>query len=135
MHIWTGFIRISLKDGNVQNLECRRNGTDLTFQSRRNVSRRNGSRRNGSRRNRNTPDKQCIVKIKQLTPVQKPIEHFFNCRNFILGARHFVESHFVGTTFGRIRLLVDVTFRRVRHSVEKNIQVRHFVEMVNSIIF
>ena len=34
-------------------------------------------------------------------------------------ARHFVESHFVGTTFGRIRLLVDVTFRRVRHSVEK----------------
>ena len=46
------------------------------------------------------------------------------------GARHFVESHFVGTTFGRIRLLVDVTFRRVRHSVEKNIQVRHFVEMV-----
>ena len=35
------------------------------------------------------------------------------------GARHFVESHFVGTTFGRIRLLVDVTFRRVRHSVEK----------------
>ena len=37
------------------------------------------------------------------------------------GARHFVESHFVGTTFGRIRLLVDVTFRRVRHSVEKKI--------------
>ena len=36
-----------------------------------------------------------------------------------MGARHFVESHIVGTTFGRIRLLVDVTFRRVRHSVEK----------------
>ena len=29
-------------------------------------------------------DKQCIVKIKQLTPVQKPLEHFFNCSNFIL---------------------------------------------------
>ena len=37
------------------------------------------------------------------------------------GARHFVESHFVGTTFGRIRLSVDVTFRGVRHSVEKKI--------------
>ena len=36
-------------------LECRRNGTDLTFESRRNGSRRNGSRRNGSRRNGNTP--------------------------------------------------------------------------------
>ena len=34
-----------------KNLECRRNGTDLTFESRRNGSRRNGSRRNGSRRN------------------------------------------------------------------------------------
>ena len=50
------------------------------------------------------------------------------------GARHFVESHFVGTTSGRIRLLVDVTSRQVRHSVEKNSQVRHSVEMVNSII-
>ena len=43
-----------------KNLECRRNGTDLTFESRqnessRNGSRRNGSRRNGSRRNGNTP--------------------------------------------------------------------------------
>ena len=36
----------------------------------------------------------------------------------VRGARHFVESHFVGTTFGRIRLLVDVTFRRVQHSVD-----------------
>ena len=34
-----------------KNLECRRNGTDLTFESRRNGSRRNGSRRNGSGRN------------------------------------------------------------------------------------
>ena len=43
-----------------KNLECRRNGTDLSFESRRNGSRRNGSRRNGrrrngSRRNGNTP--------------------------------------------------------------------------------
>ena len=43
-----------------KNLECRRNGTDLTFESRRNGSRRKGSRRNGSgqngsRRNGNTP--------------------------------------------------------------------------------
>ena len=45
-----------------------------------------------------------------------------------------MACHFVGTTFGCIRLLVDVTFRRVRHSVEKNSQVRHSVEMVNSII-
>ena len=52
----------------------------------------------------------------------------------LVGARQFVESHFVGTTFGRIRLLFEMTFRRVRHSVENNIQVRHFVEMVNSII-
>ena len=37
----------------------------------------------------------------------------------VSGARHSVESHFVGTTFGRIRLLVDMTFRRVRPSVEK----------------
>ena len=29
------------------------------------------------------------------------------------GARHLVESHFVGTTFGRIQHLVDVTVRRV----------------------
>ena len=49
-------------------------------------------------------------------------------------AQHFVESHFVGTTFGRIRRLVEVIFHRVRHSVEKNSQVRHSVEMVNSII-
>ena len=34
-----------------KNIESRRNGTDLTFESRRNGSRRNGSRRNGSRRN------------------------------------------------------------------------------------
>ena len=54
---------------------------------------------------------------------------------FQVGARHFVERHFVGTTFGRIRLLVDVTFRQVRHSVEKNNQVRHSIELVNSIIF
>ena len=33
------------------NLECRRNGTYLTFESRQNGSRRNGSRPNGSRRN------------------------------------------------------------------------------------
>ena len=51
-----------------------------------------------------------------------------------MGARHFVESHFIGTTFGSIRLLVDVTFRLVLHSVEKNIQVQHSVEVVTSII-
>ena len=78
MHIWTGFIQpslphqrnayidwfytIPLKDGIMyKNLESRRNGTDLTFESRRNGSRRNGSRQNGrrrneSRRNGNIPD-------------------------------------------------------------------------------
>ena len=35
------------------------------------------------------------------------------------GARQFVENHFAHTTIGRIRLLVDATFRRVRHLVEK----------------
>ena len=49
-----------------KNLECRRNGSDLTFESRRNRSRRNGSRRNGSgqngnRRNWNTPDFQPFI--------------------------------------------------------------------------
>ena len=43
-----------------KNPECRRNGTDLTIESRRKGSRQNGSsgngsRRNGSRRNGNTP--------------------------------------------------------------------------------
>ena len=35
------------------------------------------------------------------------------------GARQFVENHFADMTIGRIRLLVDATFRRVRHLVEK----------------
>ena len=39
------------------------------------------------------------------------------------GARQFVENHFADTTIGRIRLLVDATFRQVRHLVEKNSQV------------
>ena len=43
-----------------KNLECRLNGSDLTFESRRNRSRQNGSRRNGigqngSRQNGNAP--------------------------------------------------------------------------------
>ena len=47
---------------------------------------------------------------------------------YIWGARQFVENHFADTTIGRIRLLVDATFRQVRHLVEKNSQVRHSVE-------
>ena len=35
------------------------------------------------------------------------------------GARQFVENHFADTTIGRTRLLVDATFRQVRHLVEK----------------
>ena len=31
------------------------------------------------------------------------------------GARQFTENHFAVTTFGRIRLLVDGTFRQVQH--------------------
>ena len=51
-----------------KNIESRRNGTDLTFESRRNGSRQNGSRlngsrRNGSRRNGNTPKYQTYVKL------------------------------------------------------------------------
>ena len=34
------------------------------------------------------------------------------------GARQFVENHFADTTIGRIRLLVNATFRQVRHLVE-----------------
>ena len=51
------------------------------------------------------------------------------------GARQFVENHFADTTIGRIRLLVDATFRQVRHLVEKNSQVRHSVEIVKSLFF
>ena len=51
------------------------------------------------------------------------------------GARQFLENHFADTTIGRIRLLVDATFRRVRHLVEKNSQVRHSVEIVTSLFF
>ena len=51
------------------------------------------------------------------------------------GARQFVENHFADTTIGRIRLLVDATFRLVRHMVEKNSQVRHLVENVKSLFF
>ena len=54
---------------------------------------------------------------------------------FIAGARQFVENHFANTTIGRIRLLVDATFRRVQHLVEKNSQVRHLVEIVKSLFF
>ena len=50
-----------------------------------------------------------------------------------LGARQFVKNHLADTTIGRIRLLVDATFRRVRHLVEKNSQVRHSVEVVKSL--
>ena len=52
-----------------------------------------------------------------------------------MGARQFVENHFADTTIGRIRLLVDATFRQVRHLVEKNSQVRHSVEIVKSLFF
>ena len=51
------------------------------------------------------------------------------------GARQFVENRFADTTIGRIRLLVDATFRQVRHLVEKNSQVRHSVEIVKSLFF
>ena len=51
------------------------------------------------------------------------------------GARQFVENHFADTTNSRIRLLVDATFRRVRHLVEKNSLVRHSVEIVKSLFF
>ena len=51
------------------------------------------------------------------------------------GARQFVENHFADTTIGRIRLLVDATFRRERHLVEYNSQVRHSVEIVKSLFF
>ena len=57
------------------------------------------------------------------------------CFMFIWGARQFVENHFADTTIGRIRLLVDATFRRVRHLVEKNSQVRHSVEIVKPLFF
>ena len=50
-------------------------------------------------------------------------------------ARQFVENHFADTTIGRIRLLVDATFRQERHLVEKNSQVRHSVEIVKSLFF
>ena len=53
----TGFIRNPLKDGNVKYLEGRRNGTELTFESRQNGIRQNGSRPNGSRRNGNTQNR------------------------------------------------------------------------------
>ena len=52
-----------------KNLECRRNGTDLTFESRRNGSRQNGSRRNGSRRNgsrRNFNARNKCLNVKHL---------------------------------------------------------------------
>ena len=52
-----------------------------------------------------------------------------------MGARQYVENHFTDMTIGRIRLLVDATFRRVRHLVEKNSQVRHSVEIVKSLFF
>ena len=46
-------------------------------------------------------------------------------------ARHFVENHFADTT-----LLVDATFRRVRHFVEKkNSQVQRSVEIVSHFFF
>ena len=79
----------------------------------------------------------CAKTRKNIKKFHLKIIIFSTFRNYCIlhrGARYFVESHFVCTTFGRIRLLVDVTFRRVRHSVEKNGQVRHSVEMVNSII-
>ena len=50
-------------------------------------------------------------------------------------ARQFVENHFADTTIGRIRLLVDATFRQERHLIEKNSQVRHSVEIVKSLFF
>ena len=52
-----------------------------------------------------------------------------------MGTRQFVENHFADTTIGHIRLLVDATFHRVRHLVEKDSQVRHLVEIVKSLFF
>ena len=52
-----------------------------------------------------------------------------------INSSQFVENHFAHTTIGRVRLLVDATFRRVRHLVEKNSQVRHSVEIVKSLFF
>ena len=48
------------------------------------------------------------------------------------GAQQFDEYHLANTTTGGIRLLIDATFHRVRHLVEKNSQVRHSVEIVKS---
>ena len=53
----------------------------------------------------------------------------------LVGARQFIENHFADTTIGCIRLLVDATFRRVLHLVEKISQVRHSVEIVKTFFF
>ena len=63
------------------------------------------------------------------------INMHFLCQYIVTGARQFVENHFADRTIGRIRLLVDATFHRVRHLVEKNSQVRHLVEIVKSLFF
>ena len=82
-----------------------------------------------------------LNRFKASTFVRRSIQsHSFNWRchcvaAVIVGARQFVENHFADMTIGRIRLLVDATFRRVRHLVENNSQVRHSVEIVKSLFF
>ena len=55
------------------------------------------------------------VDPESLSPPPPPTPH----PSVSAGARQFVENHFADTTIGRTRLLVDATFRRVRHLVEK----------------
>ena len=58
-----------------------------------------------------------------------------NIINIILGARQFVENHFADMTIGRIRLLVNTTFRRVQHLVEKKKSGTTFGRNCHVIVF
>ena len=59
-----------------KNIESRRNGTDLTFESRRNGSRRNGSRQNGSRRNGSRRNGNIQLPMSWDANIQLPVVAF-----------------------------------------------------------
>ena len=59
---------------------------------------------------------------------------FFTDVYCVGGAQRFVKNHFLDMTVGCIQLLVNATFLRVQYLIKKNSEVRHSLEIVNSII-
>ena len=101
-------------------INCRRNGNEVKFESRRNGSRRNGSRqngsrRNGSRRNGNTPVSRWDMEfnpskcqVMRVTTSRKAVNFSYTLHGHVLGV---VSSAPVSPVLGTWRLIDPVACR------------------------